>query len=67
MHLTDGGLETTLVFQDGLELPDFASFPLLDDETGTALVDRYFLPYLDLAEQQGCPVRAGHRDLAGQR
>jgi homocysteine S-methyltransferase len=54
VHLTDGGLETTLVFQDGRELPDFASFPLLDDEAGSALVDRYFLPYLDLAERQGC-------------
>lgn len=49
--LTDGGLETTLVFLDGLELPDFASFPLLDDEEATAYVDRYFLPYLDLAER----------------
>ena len=28
--LTDGGLETTLVFHDGLDLPDFAAFPLLD-------------------------------------
>lgn len=51
--LTDGGLETTLVFLDGLELPDFASFPLLDDEEATAYVDRYFLPYLDLAERSG--------------
>ncbi len=52
VHLTDGGLETTLVFLDGLDLPDFASFPLLDDEEATTYVDRYFLPYLDLAERQ---------------
>ncbi len=53
VHLTDGGLETTLVFLDGLDLPDFASFPLLDDEAGTAAVDRYFESYLDLAERSG--------------
>ena len=51
--LTDGGLETTLVFLDGLDLPDFASFPLLDDDGARPYVDRYFLPYLDLAERRG--------------
>ena len=29
--VTDGGLETDLIFHRGLDLPDFASFPLLDD------------------------------------
>ena len=33
-YLTDGGLETTLVFLDGMELPDFACFPLLGSEDG---------------------------------
>ena len=51
--LTDGGLETTLVFIDGMELPDFASFPLLGSEDGRAHLDRYFRPYLDLAEDTG--------------
>jgi S-methylmethionine-dependent homocysteine/selenocysteine methylase len=51
--LTDGGLETTLVFLDGMELPDFASFPLLGSEDGRAHLDRYFVPYLDLAEKLG--------------
>ena len=32
--ITDGGLETTLIFHLGLELPHFASFVLLDDELG---------------------------------
>jgi len=27
--LTDGGIETTLIFLEGLELPDFAAFDLL--------------------------------------
>jgi homocysteine S-methyltransferase len=49
--LTDGGLETSLLFQDGIELPDFAAFPLLDSEDGRAALARYFGPYLDLAEE----------------
>jgi S-methylmethionine-dependent homocysteine/selenocysteine methylase len=47
--LTDGGLETTLVFHDGIELPDFAAFPLLESETGRAALRRYYEPYLRLA------------------
>ena len=53
VYLTDGGLETTLVFLDGMDLPDFASFPLLGSPDGTAHLDRYFRPYLDLAERTG--------------
>ncbi len=36
LFLTDGGLETTLIFHDGIELPDFAAFVLLKDAAGTA-------------------------------
>lgn len=32
--LTDGGIETTLVFHDGLELPDLAAFDLLKGPEG---------------------------------
>ncbi len=53
VYLTDGGLETTLVFLDGLDLPDFASFPLLGSEDGKSHFDRYFKPYLDTAERAG--------------
>ena len=34
VFFTDGGLETTLIFHDKLELPHFASFVLLDNEDG---------------------------------
>ena len=53
IYLTDGGLETALVFLEGLDLPDFAAFPLLDDRDGRAALDRYYAPYLDLAERIG--------------
>jgi S-methylmethionine-dependent homocysteine/selenocysteine methylase len=53
MYITDGGLETTLVFHDGIDLPDFAAFPLLDTDAGRAALARYYGPYLDLAERLG--------------
>ncbi len=51
--ITDGGLETTLVFIDGAELPDFAAFPLVDSESGRGLLTAYFTPYMELAERLG--------------
>jgi homocysteine S-methyltransferase len=50
---TDGGLETTLLFHDGFELPCFASFPLLDTEDGREALARYYEPYLALARERG--------------
>ena len=34
VFLTDGGIETTLIFHRGLDLPEFAAFHLLQDEAG---------------------------------
>jgi len=53
LHLTDAGLETVLVFHEGIDLPDFAAFPLLDDEEGRAAIRRYFESFLDLAAEHG--------------
>jgi S-methylmethionine-dependent homocysteine/selenocysteine methylase len=49
LYLTDGGLETTLIFHEGLELPHFAAFHLLNDEAGTAALRRYFTRYAEIA------------------
>jgi len=49
--LTDGGIETTLIFHYGLDLPAFASFPLLASEGGRAALRRYFQSYTDLARR----------------
>lgn len=51
--LTDGGLETTLVFLEGIDLPCFAAFPLLLDVAGRDKLDSYFRRYLEIAEQRG--------------
>ena len=53
VFLTDGGLETWLVFQEGIELPCFSSFPLLDQAAGRALLDRYIAAFLPLASHSG--------------
>ncbi|MET0426964.1 MAG: homocysteine S-methyltransferase family protein [Microvirga sp.] len=50
--LTDGGLETTLTFLEGLELPCFASFPLLLDPQGRERLERYYAPYLRTARER---------------
>jgi S-methylmethionine-dependent homocysteine/selenocysteine methylase len=53
LFLTDGGIETTLIFHQGLELPAFAAFVLLADEAGTGELRRYYAPYVELARDQG--------------
>lgn len=47
--LSDGGLETTLIFLEGLELPLFAAFPLLDDPEGRRHLRDYFRRAADTA------------------
>lgn len=56
VFLTDGGCETTLVFHDGFDLPDFAAFPLLGDPTGRAALDRYLDAYAEVAVRDGAGI-----------
>lgn len=53
LFLTDGGLETTLIFHDGLTLPDFAAFHLLQSADGEAALRKYYLAYAAIARQFG--------------
>ena len=56
MKLTDAGLETVLVFEEGFELPCFAAFPLVDTDDGRAAMRRYYAPFLDLARDREVPL-----------
>lgn len=56
MRLTDAGLETVLVFEEGIDLPQFAAFPLVDSEDGRAALRRYYEPFLELARDRGVPL-----------
>jgi S-methylmethionine-dependent homocysteine/selenocysteine methylase len=53
--MTDGGIETVLVFHDGIDLPDFAAFPLLYDADGRAAMRRYYESFLELADERELP------------
>jgi S-methylmethionine-dependent homocysteine/selenocysteine methylase len=55
VELTDGGVETFLLFHEGFELPCFASFPLLEDGRGRAALQRYFERFIDIADRHGLP------------
>lgn len=50
--LTDGGIETTLIFHEGLDLPYFAAFTLLASDNGKAALRRYYERYIEVAHQQ---------------
>lgn len=52
LFLSDGGLETTLIFEDGFDLPCFASYPLLRDAAGTEALRRYYLSFLEIAQRE---------------
>jgi len=47
--LTDGGLETTLIFHDKLDLPYFAAFYLMKDGAGIEALRRYYATYASIA------------------
>ncbi len=52
LYLTDGGLETSLIFHDGIELPEFAAYTLLDHPYGKERLRAYYQRYIDLAVAQ---------------
>ena len=53
VFLTDSGLETDLIFHHGYDLPDFAAFVLLDDESGTDTLRRYYREHATIARDAG--------------
>lgn len=53
LYLTDGGLETTLIFHQGVKLNHFAAFELLNNDAGKQSLLKYYEPYLQLAARFG--------------
>jgi homocysteine S-methyltransferase len=53
VFLTDTGIETTLIFTDGYDLPHFAAVTLLRDEPGRRHLDTYFVEHAQVAAQRG--------------
>jgi len=53
LFVTDGGIETTLIFHEGLDLPYFAAFDLLRDADGKEALRNYYRRYLEIARAKG--------------
>jgi S-methylmethionine-dependent homocysteine/selenocysteine methylase len=53
LFLTDGGIETTLIYHDGFDLPYFAAFDLFKDEKGVRALHRYFARHASIAKKNG--------------
>ena len=51
LFMTDGGIETTLIFLEGQDLPHFAAFHLLKTPEGESTLRKYFLTYAELAKR----------------
>lgn len=49
LFLTDGGLETDLIFNDGVDLPEFAAFVLLSNDEGIAALRNYYEKFMKIA------------------
>jgi S-methylmethionine-dependent homocysteine/selenocysteine methylase len=56
MLITDGGMETTLIFRQGLDLPHFAAFVLLDDPDGIDALRDYYRSYIEIAQGRGVGI-----------
>jgi S-methylmethionine-dependent homocysteine/selenocysteine methylase len=72
VFLTDSGLETELIFHDGMELPCFASFILLENEDGTTRLRNYYQRFATTARNGGfglvleSPTWRANADWAGK-
>ena len=49
--MTDGGMETTLIFHNGIDLPYFAAFDLMRKPGGRAQTKSYYRTYLEMARE----------------
>jgi S-methylmethionine-dependent homocysteine/selenocysteine methylase len=56
-YVSDGGLETDLIFHHGLDLPEFAAYPLLRSADGRARLRWYFEGYAAIAQRAGAGLR----------
>jgi S-methylmethionine-dependent homocysteine/selenocysteine methylase len=56
VFVTDGGIETDLMFRRGVDLPHFAAFVLLDTAEGRSALRDYYAGYVAIASAGGRPL-----------
>jgi len=72
IFLTDGGLETWMIFIEGIDLPEFASFDMLKDDEGLATLAKYYRHYVEIAHSHDvgfifdAPTWRGNPDWAAK-
>jgi homocysteine S-methyltransferase len=49
--ITDGGLETTLIYKYNIELPYFSCINLLKTDSGKELIYNCLIKYVDISEK----------------
>lgn len=54
--VTDGGLETDLIYHRGVDLPEFAAFPLVGSEPGRRVLEDYYAGYAAIAAEHARPL-----------
>ncbi len=72
LFLTDAGMETFLIFHEGVALPHFASFDLVKTDKGMTQVRDYYARFAELARDNGlgfvfeAPTWRANRDWAAK-
>lgn len=54
--VTDGGIETDLIFNRGVDLPAFSAYPLLDSASGRTVLMEYYMAYVEIAGEAGAAL-----------
>ena len=62
VYLTEGGVETEVMYKWGFELPEFAMFPLLDNPEAHIVITAMYRRYLDVAAEFGVGFIMGSHD-----
>lgn len=57
--LTDGGIETRIIYEFKHAIGDFESFELLEDESGRNILGQIYQSYADVAVRYGLPIQLG--------
>ena len=57
--LTDGGLETRIIYEFKRQIGDFEAYKLLEDEAGRGILRRIYQGYAQVAVRYGLPIQLG--------
>ena len=61
-YLTEGGVETEILYKWGYELPHFAMFPLLERADARSVIRDMYKRYLDVTARYGLAALMGGFD-----